>query len=126
MSGDNVVAFDAMSDQSDEEISVVFMGYNSSSTITRINVKDSESSDYVRTFTCVKDVPVTYQGSPATLKALKAGDSVVLTLSDGKVQAISAVEKTVEINNATVESIDVSDEDVTITIAHEKSEYDGK
>ena len=126
MSGDDVVAFYAMSDQSDEEISVVFMGYNSSSTITKINVKDSESSEYVRTFTCANDVPVTYQGSPATLKALKAGDSVVLTLSDGKVQAISAVEKTIEIKNATVEAIDVDDENVTITISHEKSEYDGK
>ena len=125
-SGDDVVMFDAMSSVADEEISVIYSGYNASSTFLKINVKDDENSQSVRTFTCDVDVPITYAGSPSTIKALKSGDAVVLSLSDGKVVAIKAVEKIEEIKNVSVSDININGSDVTMTIESSEANYNDK
>ena len=106
MSGDKIISIDAMSDKADEEVTAIFAGYTASSTTLTLRVKLSENAS-ARTYTCDLDVPVTYQGSPATIKAIQSGDAIVLSMSDGKVVSISAVEKTSTVSAATVEEITV-------------------
>ena len=125
-SGDIPVLFDAMSDKADEQITAIFVGYNASSTSMRITVKGSETSSTTKTYTCDANVPITYQGSPATIKALQKDDAIVVSISDGKVYAIEGVEKMTDIKNVTVESIDIDDSETYMTISSAESKYNGK
>lgn len=125
-SGEIPVLFDAMSEYADEEVSAIFAGYNASSTSMTIKVKMSENATNVKSYICDANVPVTYAGSPATMKALKTGDAIVLSMSDGKVKAITAVEKITEIKNAKIENIEINGEKVSITISSADAAYDGK
>lgn len=125
-SGDKVVGIDAMSDQGDMEISAIYLGYNSSSTVLTIKVKDSETSTIVKTYRADVDVPITYQGSPATMKALQTGDAIVLSMSDGKVVAINAVEKITNISGVTIAEITVEGDKTYITVASNDKKLDGK
>ncbi len=124
-SGDEIISFDAMSDVGDEEVIAIFSGYNTSGSNMYIKVKTSENSQTVKTYTADINVPITYQGSPATIKSLKSGDSIVLSLSDGKVQAVEAVEKETEITGATVSDIEIDGENVYMTISSTNTKYDG-
>lgn len=125
-SGEIPVLFDAMSEHADEEVRAIFSGYNASSSSMTINVKSSENSTNIKSYICDVNVPVTYAGSPATIKALKSGDSIILSMSDGKVKAITAVEKVTEIKSAKVTDIEVDGADVYITISSADSAFDGK
>ncbi len=125
-SGETPVLFDAMSEHPDEEVTAIFAGYNASSSSMTINVKMSENSQNVKSYTCDVNVPVTYAGSPATIKALKTGDTIILSMSDGKVKAITAVEKNTEIKNAKITDIEINGEKVYVTIASADNSYDGK
>ncbi len=127
LSGDTVVSVDAISEQPEQTLTAIYQGYSTLGTIYQIKVKDSTSSSTVKTYTCIEDVPVTYQGSPATIKSLQSGDQVELELSNGKVAAISASEKTTTITGATVTAFDIADDGtLTMTISSSSSEYDGK
>lgn len=127
LSRDTVVAVDAISDMPEQMITAVYQGYNTVGTVYQVKVKDSSISSTVKTYTCIEDVPVTYQGSPATIKSLKSGDQVDLELSNGKVVAISASEKSATITGATVSAFDIGDDGtLTMTISSSSSEYDGK
>ena len=125
-SGDEIASIDALSDISDEEITAIFSGYNASSTTMNIRVKASETSQNTKIYTCDVNVPITYQGSPATIKALKSGDAIVLTLSAGKVTSITAVEKSTDITGAEIIDIEIADDATYITISSSVSAYDGK
>ena len=125
-SGDEIISVDALSDVSDEEITAIFAGYNASSTTMNIRVKANENSQNTKIYTCDANVPITYQGSPATIKALKSGDSIVLTLSGGKVTSITAVEKLTEITGAEITNIEISDDASYVTISSTVSLHDGK
>lgn len=125
-SGDEIVAIDAMSDQGDKEISAIFTGYNASSTSMLIRVKLSENATTVNTYPCDVNVPITVNGSPATIKSLKNGDTIMLSMSGGKVTAISTVEKTTEIASATISDISYDGEVTYITISSAEAAYDGK
>lgn len=125
-SGDDIIGIDAMSDEGDKEVSAIFVGYNSSSTMNTIKVKDTENATTTRTFRAALDVPVTYQGSPATMKAIKAGDSIVLSISDGQVVAISALEKTSNISGVKVSEITVENSKTYMTVSSSDEAFDGK
>ncbi len=125
-SGETPVLFDAMSEHPDEEVTAIFAGYNASSSSMTINVKMSENSQNIKSYNCDVNVPVTYAGSPATIKALKSGDTIILSMSDGKVKAIIAVEKNTEIKNAKIADIEIDGENVYVTIASADKTYDGK
>lgn len=125
-SGETPVLFDAMSEHADEEVTAIFSGYNASSSSMTINVKTSENSTNIKSYICDVNVPVTYAGSPATIKALKSGDSIILSMSDGKVKAITAVEKVTEIKSAKITDIEIDGADVNITISSADANYDGK
>ena len=125
-SGETPVLFDAMSMYPDEEVTAIFAGYNSSSTSMTINVKMTENSQNIKSYVCDVNVPVTYSGSPATIKSLKSGDAIILSMSDGKVRAIKAVEKVKEIKSAKVSNIKIDGETVAITISSVDEAYNGK
>lgn len=127
LSGNVVVAMDAISEQPEQTITAVYQGYNTLGNVYQIKVKESNSSSAVKTYTCIENVPVTYQGTPATIKSLKSGDQVELEFSNGKVAAISASEKSATITGATVTAFDIGDDgNLTMTISSSSSEYDGK
>lgn len=125
-SGDEVIGIDAMSDEGDKEVSAIFVGYNASSTQLMIRVKDTETSSTVRNFMAELDVPVTYMGSPATIKAIKSGDAIVLSISDGKVKAVNAVEKKTTINGATIDEIKTEGSVTYIVVSSNDPSVDGK
>ncbi len=125
-SGDEVVGIDAMSDESDREERAIFAGFNMSSTTLTIKVKDSVNSTIVRTFMAAVDVPITYQGSPATIKSLKTGDAIILSISDGKVKSISALESSSSISGAKLEAITTEDSKTYITITSSDATVNGK
>ena len=124
--GDKLAALDALSDKADEIVTATYSSQSILGGYTQIKVKDNKTG-LTRTFMCIDNVPVTYAGSPATLKSLKSGDTVTLTVADGKVQAISAAEKAVTISNAVVESLDINDDnELVMTISSTNDEYDGQ
>ncbi|MGN1116131.1 MAG: S-layer homology domain-containing protein, partial [Candidatus Ornithomonoglobus sp.] len=127
LSGDNVIAVDAISDQPEQTITAVYQGYSTLGGIYQIKIKESSTSSTVKTYTCIENVPITYQGTPATIKSLQAGDQVELELSNGKVAAISASQKSTTITGATITAFDIGDDGtLTMTISSSSSEYDGK
>ncbi len=123
-SAGELVSLDALSDESDEEITAIYSGYSTVGGIIQLKVRVNGSST-TSTYTCIEDVPITYQGSPATIRSLQSGDSIVLEVSDGKVQSIRGEEKETTISNATVSAIDIGDTDLTMTISSANEEYDG-
>lgn len=125
-SGDTPVSIDAMSDVPDEQVVAIYSGYNTVAGVIQIKVKDTASSDVVKTYNCIENVPITYAGSPATIKSFKSGDTITLELAGGVVQAISGGEKSETVSNVTIEAIDIGDTDLSITISSANSEYDGK
>ena len=125
-SGDNPVSIDAMSEVPDEQIVAIYSGYNTVGSIIQIKVKEKTSSDTVTAYNCIADVPITYAGSPATIKSFKSGDTVTLEIADGVVQAISGGEKSETISNATITDMEIGDTDLNITISSADSNYDGK
>lgn len=125
-SGDEVVSVEALSDQAEETISAIFQGYNKMNGKYQIKVRSSKSDSTVKTYTCAEDVPITYQGSPATIQSLKTDDPIELSLSMGQVVAIVSSEKTVTITGATVENIAIDGDKVSMTISSGNPDYDGK
>lgn len=125
-SGDKLVSVDALTEKPDEKLTVIYQGNSTLGTIQQIKVKDSANSS-VRTYNCIPNVPVTYLGSPATIKSLKSGDSMVITVADGVVTSISVENTTTTIKNATVTSLEINDDDgvLYIGISSTDSEYDG-
>lgn len=124
-SGDEVKSIDAMSSVSDQQIVAVYSGFITSNGETKIKVTE-EGSSTIKTYTCIEDVPITYGGSPATIKSFKSGDTVTLELSDGLVTSISGGEKSLTITGATISDIEITDSDLMITISSANKEYDGK
>ncbi len=123
-SGDELVSLDALSAESDKVVTAVYSGYNTVSNHIEIKVK-VEGSSATRTYMCVANVPITYQGTPATIKSIKAGDTIQLSISNGEVQSITASEKSITISSATVSAIDIEDGEVYMTIESGDSDYDG-
>lgn len=124
-SGDELKSLDSLSKESDKVITAVYSGYNNVSNHIEIRVKVDGAAS-ASSYMCVANVPITYQGSPATIKSLKTGDSIQLSISNGEVQSISASEKSVTISSATVAALNIEDGELYITIESSNSEYDGK
>lgn len=125
LSGDKVVTLDAVSDKPDQTLNVIYQGVNQSGTRYSIKYKETPTSSTVITKACIEDVPVTYKGSPATIKSLTVGDAITIEISDDMVQSISGSEKTLTVSGATVADIEFTDDAVYMTISSANSEYDG-
>lgn len=125
--GTTVVSVDAVSDIEDQTIRAIYAGNATTGGLVKIRVKSSPSDATTTTYECVKDVSITYKGTPASLSSLRDGDAVELVISGGKVQSISATEKIETISNATVEDITISEDgSLYMTISTADAKYDGK
>jgi hypothetical protein len=124
LSNGKLVAVDTTSDEPDSVVTGQYKSMSTSNgiiTITAIPTGEKNSTKYV----CASDVSIYFDGSPATMRSFSDGVYVTLEISNGKVATVRGETKTVTVKNATIESLDV-DENVTITISHGDSEYDGK
>ena len=126
LSGDKVAELDAMSEVADETVSGIFTSYSTNNGIIKIGIKESETDKAVKTYTCIENVPITYKGSPATVRSIANGDPVKLELSGGLVQSVVAGEALETITGATVEDITIDGENVTITISSADNKYNGQ
>lgn len=123
-SGNKLLYVDVVSAIPDQTVTGRYVSYATTSGKTTIRITEDESGESVG-YECDTDVTVTYQGSPATVRSFTKGDVITLELHNGKVVKITGDNKETTITNATVENVDITD-DVTITITHANSEYDGK
>lgn len=126
LSNGNVAEVDAMSEVADETVSGIFASYNTNNGIIKIGIKESETDKIVKTYTCIENVPITYKGSPATVRSIANGDPVKLELSGGLVQSVVAGEALETITGATVEDINIGSENVTLTISSADNKYNGQ
>lgn len=124
-SGDTLISLDALSSEPDEEVTGVYTGYSMVGNIMQIKVRVGNSQN-AGTYTCIENVPITYQDQPATIRSFSNGDTVTLELSGGVVQAIRGEEKAIEISNATVSDLSIDGSDLVMTIESGNEDYDGK
>ena len=124
LTGKTLAAVDTISSLPDETVTGKYVSHASTSgkTTIRITLDDSDES---KSYECLSDVTVTYDGSPATLRSFTKGDVVTLELKNGKVARIIGDNKITTISGAVVNNIDVTD-GVKMTISHSDSAYDGK
>lgn len=122
--GGKVISIDTLSGEEDVTVTGKYQGSSTTSGIVTVRViptGEKTSKSYV----CAKDVSVTYDGAPATLRSFASGDVMTLEISDGKVYAIKGEQQEYTIDNAVISSVNIEDA-LTITISHSNSEYDGK
>lgn len=124
MLSNNKVAFiDTLTSVPDETITGTFQARATSSGVTRVTVKNSETG--VNTsYECSPALVVEYNGEPSSLTNFKTNDYITLELVDGKIEKIIGETKTSTVTNAIIEKINV-EPDFTLTISHAKEEYDG-
>lgn len=125
LSNDNLVSVDCLSSTSDQEVSVIFSSFSQTNGIYTLRGKTSENAQTV-SYKCIDNVPVIYNGSPATINSIKQNDRITLNISNGLVQSIEYKEQNITITSATVSKLDISNDRVTITISSGNPEYDGK
>jgi len=65
-------------------------------------------------------------GNDVTIRDIKEGDFVTVTLTEGEVVRIEAINKDEVIRNAVIEAIDHTGDTPTITISHPDEVYNGK
>lgn len=114
---------DATSSTPDEVITGRYQGSTYSSSTTYLKLKPNGSTK-TNQYQCSKDIAVTYEGSPATLKSFTVDDLMTITVEDGLVVSVTGQNKTQKISNAKITSINLDDE-LSITISHGDKQYDG-
>lgn len=123
-SGNNLAYVDTVEAVPDETVKGKYVGYTSKSgrsiiTITPDNYDENQS------YECDDSISVTYDNTPATVRSFTRGDIVTLELANGRIVRMTGETKSDTISNAIVESVDLGSE-VTMTISHGSSEYNGK
>lgn len=123
-SGNALVGVDTISREPDTIITGQYKSMSTTGGTIRVKVIPTGESNS-KQYECSADVAITFDGSPATMRSFKDGDAITLELVGGKAVTLKGETKTVTVSNAKVVSLD-ADEDVTITISHASSDYDGK
>ncbi len=120
-----LMTVDALSAESDREISGTYIGFTSSGgSVTSVTIQPLNGGEQ-ETIQCADKVTITYNGESATMASFnKNGEIMTLTIEGGLITAISGEKKTSTITGAVLEEI--SQDPFEITIAHSSSEYDGK
>ncbi len=124
LSADTLVSVDTLTSVPDETVTGQYKSISSSNGTVKIRIVptgEKESKQYE----CSPDVSVTFDGSPATMRSFKDGDSITLEVVGGKAVTVKGETKVTSVSGAKVERLDVG-EQVTITISHADNEYDGK
>ncbi len=124
LSGKNAASVEVVSELPNETVVGKYVNYASTSGKTSVRITLDETGE-TKSYECLPDLSVTYQGSPATVRSFTKGDVLTLELKNGKVAKISGDNKTVTISGAVVENVDITD-GVHITISHGDDEYNGK
>ncbi len=122
---DGILYVDVKSAIPDQEIYGIFKSYQNINGVLTVVVTIPNSTS-TETYTCVSGISnIKKNGASATIRDMKDGDYVILTLSDGLVNAISAIDKTTTIKSATIEAINYNATTPTLTISHDDETYDG-
>lgn len=122
---DGVVYVDVNSSIPDQEVYGVYKSYQTQNGVMTVVITVPNSSS-TESYTCVSGInDIKKNGVSGTIRDIKEGDYVVLTISGGKVTAISAIDKTTTIKSATIEAINNNESSPSITISHADEEYDG-
>ena len=124
LSGNKLASLETISSLPDETVTGKYVSHATTSGKTTIRIT-LDATDESKSYECLSDVSVTYDGSPATVRSFTKGDVVTLELKNGKVAKIIGDNKVTTISGAIVDSIDITD-GVKITITHTDSNYDGK
>lgn len=124
LSADTLFAVDTLTSVPDETVTGQYKSISSSNGTVRVRIIPTGEKE-AKQYECSSDVSVTFDGSPATMRSFKDGDSITLEVVGGKVVTVKGETKVTTVSGAKVESLDV-DEDVKITISHADKEYDGK
>lgn len=126
MNNEQVLYVDVNCAVPDSEIYGIFRNFKSENGVLSLSVSPADSKE-TNTYECISSIrDITKNDQPATIRDFKDGDYVVLTLSSGKITAISGIDKTIIIKNATIEAINHSADKPTITISHAEAEYNGQ
>ena len=124
LSGEKIASVDTISSLPDETVTGKYVSHATTSGKTTVRVTlDATGED--KSFECLSDLSVTYDGSPATVRSFTKGDVVTLELKNGKVAKLIGDNKITTVSNAVVESVDITD-GVKITISHSDETYNGK
>ena len=122
---DTVVSIDSLYGESDMTVTGKYQGSVTSS--GRVMIKlIPHGSTKIQTYYCAENVMVTYGGKPATMRSFKEGDAMSISISGGEIYEVTGEEQEYEIAGAIVESVDIEDDLLTMTISHSSSEYDGQ
>ncbi|MCC8168781.1 MAG: S-layer homology domain-containing protein [Oscillospiraceae bacterium] len=124
MSGDTLVGIDTIASEPDTTVTGQYKSMSTSNGTISIRMIPTGETQAVK-YECASDVAITFDGSPATMSSFSDGVYLTMEIVDGKVSVLKGETKTVKITSAKVESLDIDDE-VTITISHGDSDYDGK
>lgn len=123
-SGNSLVGVDTISGEPDATITGQYKSMSTTGGIIKVKVIPTGETTS-KQYECSADVAITFDGSPATMRSFKDGDSITLEMVGGKAVSMKGETKTITVSGAKVENLDVG-EDVTITISHADSDYDGK
>lgn len=126
---DKLIYVDTLSSIPDQTITGKFSGHTMLNGSLKIGILPQESDGgYGKEVQYIAsgDISMKYDNSPATINTFKQGDIVTLELSGGKVDTIIGETKDSTITNATVEEILLDGTNVTMTISHASSDYNGK
>ncbi|MDY3030340.1 MAG: S-layer homology domain-containing protein [Clostridia bacterium] len=121
LSNGMAVIVDATSSQPDEKVTGRYQGNALVSNNTIIKLLPTGEKK-VKEYTCSKDLTVTYEGSPATLRSFAIDDLMTIELEDGKVVSVTGQQKTQKISNAKLVKVNLDDE-LSMTISHANEEY---
>lgn len=125
LSNDKLMSVDCLSATSDQEVSIIFSSFSQANGVYTLRGKTSEDA-MATSYKCIANVPITYNGSPATMNSIKQNDRITLNISNGLVQSIAYTEQNITISSATVTRLDINDDEVIMTISSGNPEYDGK
>ncbi len=124
--GDEVMYVDIHSTVPDQVIEAMYVSYQSVEGKISITVRDAKTKDNVSYPVNSSSLKVVKAGNNATIRDIKEGDFVTVTLTEGEVVRIEAINKDEVIRNAVIEAIDHTSDAPTITISHADEAYDGK
>lgn len=116
----NLYSIDAVSVQSEEEITGVYRGTSKDNSKTYVKISPVGSSSS-QTYELADNVVVKYNGGSGSLSSFAVGNQVSATVRFGKITLISAKPKEEQLSGTIVKSIDVSD-DVYITVTTNDNE----
>jgi len=121
---DGMLFVDILSAVPDVEDSFVFRGTVTENDTVYIKVSEIFESA-VSSYELSEDAVIIKDGEEIDVKDILDGDFILVKTSLGKVTNVNVLKKDASIKGAILESTDVKDETLYITIAHEDDNYDG-